>query len=62
MTEPALTEPGPQPQPPDTLHSAIEPTPALARKNLIWAWLLVGLFLLLFGGTFGVAYIYLWLS
>jgi hypothetical protein len=47
---------------PETLRPAIEPTPELARKNALFAWALVGLFLLLFGGTFGVALVYLWLS
>jgi hypothetical protein len=47
---------------PETTHQAIEPDAALARKNTIWAWLLVALFLALFGGTFGIAFVYLWLS
>ena len=34
----------------------------LRRKNMRWGWGLLGLFLLLFGGTVGVAFIYLWLS
>ena len=34
----------------------------LRRKNMRWGWALLGLFILLFGGTVGVAYIYLWLS
>ena len=34
----------------------------LRRKNMRWGWALLGLFLLLFGGTAGVAFIYLWLS
>jgi nitrogen fixation protein FixH len=34
----------------------------IERKNMIWGWALLGLFLVLFGGTIGVAYIYLWLS
>ena len=34
----------------------------LARKNLRWGWALFALFLVLFGGTVGVAFIYLWLS
>jgi hypothetical protein len=34
----------------------------LRRKNMRWGWALLGLFLLLFGGTVVVAYIYLWLS
>jgi hypothetical protein len=57
-----MSEPLPQPQAPETLHPAIEPTPELARKNTIWALGLVGLALLLFGGSFLVALIYLWLS
>jgi uncharacterized membrane protein (DUF485 family) len=47
---------------PDTMHEAIEPDEALARKNLRFAWLLVLLFLILFGGTFLVGYAYIWLS
>jgi hypothetical protein len=34
----------------------------LRRKNMRWGWALLGLFILLFGGTVGVAFIYLWLS
>jgi hypothetical protein len=34
----------------------------LRRKNMLWGWALLGVFLLLFGGTVGVAFIYLWLS
>jgi hypothetical protein len=34
----------------------------VARKNLQWGWALFGLFCLLFAGTFGVAFVYLWLS
>ena len=49
-------------QPPDLMHSAVEVTPELERKNLIWAWSLAGLFVVLFGGTFGVGLVYLWLS
>ena len=33
--------------------------PELARKNNRFGWLLFGLFLLLFAGTFGVAFLYL---
>ena len=35
---------------------------AIARKNMVWGWALFGLFWVLFAGTIGVAYIYLWLS
>ena len=34
----------------------------IARKNLRWGWALFGLFIVLFGGTFGVAFVYLWLD
>ena len=34
----------------------------LAHKNMLWGWALFGLFLMLFGGTVGVAFIYLWLD
>jgi hypothetical protein len=33
--------------------------PALSRRNTRFGWLLFGLFLLLFAGTFGVALLYL---
>jgi hypothetical protein len=31
----------------------------LARKNNLWGWALLALFLLLFAGTFAVAFLYL---
>jgi hypothetical protein len=34
----------------------------LARKNMLWGWALFGLFWVLFGGTVGVALVYLWLD
>jgi len=33
--------------------------PDLARRNVRLGWVLVGVFLLLFAGTFGVALLYL---
>jgi hypothetical protein len=57
-----MTEFLPPSRPPDLMHAAVEPTPELGRKNMRWAWSLAGLFLLLFGGTFGVGLVYLWLS
>jgi nitrogen fixation protein FixH len=33
-----------------------------ARKNMILGWALFGVFLLLFGGTIAVAFIYLWVA
>jgi hypothetical protein len=57
-----VSEPLPETRPPDTMYEAIEPDEALARKNIRFGWLLVGLFIVLFGGTFLVAYAYLWLD
>jgi hypothetical protein len=37
----------------------IEPTPELERKNLILGWALFAVFVLLFAGTVGVAFLYL---
>jgi hypothetical protein len=34
----------------------------LERKNLRWGWALFGVFLVLFAGTVGVAFVYLWLD
>jgi hypothetical protein len=34
----------------------------LARKNLMWGWSLFALFLVLFAGTVGIAFVYLWLD
>ena len=57
-----MTEVLPDTRPPETMHEAIEPDAALARKNMRLAWVLVALFVVLFAGTFGVAFAYLWLS
>ena len=57
-----MAEQLPASHPPDLMHDAVEPTPELARKNTLLAWGLLGIFLLLFGGTFGVGLVYLWLS
>ena len=54
-----MTEPLPEPRPPDTTQEAVSPDAELARKNNLWGWALFGLFLLLFGGTFGIALVYL---
>jgi hypothetical protein len=58
-----MAEPLPEPTPPATF---VEPRDiaerALARKNIVWGWALFGLFLMLFGGTVGVAVVYLWLD
>lgn len=58
MTE-NLVEPLPEPRPPETTQEAVAPDAELARKNNLWGWALFGVFLLLFGGTFGVALVYL---
>ena len=34
-------------------------TPELERKNLVLGWALFGLFVLLFAGTVGIAFLYL---
>jgi hypothetical protein len=57
-----MTEALPETRPPETMHEAIEPDAELARKNSRLALLLVGLFVVLFAGTFGVAYVNLSLS
>jgi hypothetical protein len=51
-----MEEPLTEHQAPSTFEADI------ARKNMVWGWALFGLFWLLFAGTFGVAYVYLWLS
>jgi hypothetical protein len=58
MTE-SLSEPTPSARfvdPPDIAEHE------LARKNMLWGWALFGLFWVLFGGTVGVALVYLWLD
>jgi len=34
----------------------------IAHRNMLWGWALFGLFLVLFGGTVGIAFVYLWLD
>ena len=60
-----MTEPLQPSVPPLTTHEPASPArdeEELARRNLRWGWALFGLFWVLFGGTVGVAFIYLWLS
>jgi hypothetical protein len=58
-----MTELTPEPTPETTLVDAPDIADReLARKNMVWGWALFGLFLLLFGGTAGVALVYLWLD
>jgi nitrogen fixation protein FixH len=40
----------------------LEVDPETARKNLILGWALFAVFLLLFGGTVAVAFVYLWVA
>ena len=54
-----MAEPLPEVPVPDTTHPAVAPDAELARKNMLWGWALVGVFVLLFCGTIGVALVYL---
>jgi hypothetical protein len=54
-----MTEPLPQPPPPRTTHEPVEVDAELARKNAVLGLVLFGLVLLIFGGTIGVALLYL---
>ena len=57
-----LTEPLEEPRPTEYVPEPIEPVDparALAHKNVVFGWALFGLFLLLFAGTWLVAFIYL---
>ena len=57
-----MTEPVPEPPPPRTTVPPVDPSLALARKNLAWGLALFGIFWLLFGGTILIALAYLWLD
>jgi hypothetical protein len=53
----------PEPTPPTMLVDPPDVADrALARKNMQCGWALFGLFWVLFGGTVGVALVYLWLD
>jgi hypothetical protein len=54
-----VTEPLPQPPPPQTVHEPADPETALARRNLVFGLALFGFVVLLFGATILVAYVYL---
>jgi len=54
-----MTEPLPQPPPPQTSYPPVDVDAALARKNAVLGLVLFGLCLLVFGGTIGVALLYL---
>jgi hypothetical protein len=58
-----MAEALPEPTPPTTLVEAPDIADReLARKNMLWGWALFGLFVALFAGTVGVAFVYLWLD
>jgi hypothetical protein len=57
-----MAEPLPEPEPPHTTIDPVEAERELARRNAAWGWGLFALFVVLFGGTFGIAFVYLWLS
>jgi hypothetical protein len=48
-----------EPLPPRTTTEPIEPTGEVARKNILLAWLLLGIALLIAAGTVAVAFLYL---
>jgi hypothetical protein len=48
-----------EPLPPRTTNEPVEATPAIARKNLLLGWALLGIALLMAGGTVVVSLIYL---
>jgi len=48
-----------EPLPPQTSYPPAEPTPEVARRNLILGWSLLGIALLLAAGAAAVALIYL---
>ncbi len=62
MTEQPLVEPAPPPPAPRRYYEPVEPAGDVARKNLVLGLGLFALFLLIFGATFLVAYVYLHFS
>jgi hypothetical protein len=54
-----VTEGVPEPAEPQGWHPPREPTPAEARSNVLFGLGLFAIFLLLFAGTIGVAFVYL---
>ncbi len=57
-----MSEQTPEPTPPLLVEAPDIADRELARKNILWGWALFGLFWVLFGGTAGVALVYLWLD
>jgi hypothetical protein len=54
-----MTEPLPQPPPPRTTYPPVEPDAELARRNAVFGLVLFALVIVIFGGTIGVALLYL---
>ena len=60
-----LTEPLDEPSPSEPVPEAVDPVEpedphdALAHKNTTLGWALFGLFVLLFAGTWAIAFVYL---
>jgi hypothetical protein len=54
-----VTEPLPETRPPDVTVEPVDPDSELAHRNNVVGLALFGLFLLIFGGTFLIAFVYL---
>jgi hypothetical protein len=54
-----VTEPAPEPPPPRTMHEPVDLEREIAHRNNVLAVALFGLFVLLFAGTFVIAFVYL---
>jgi hypothetical protein len=54
-----MTEPVPETRPPDVAVPPVEHGDELAHRNNVLGLALLGLFLLIFGGTFVIAFVYL---
>jgi len=54
-----VTDPVPETRPSDITVAPVEPDAELAHRNNVFGLALLGLFLLLFGGTFVIAFVYL---
>ena len=57
-----MTEPVPETRPPDVVVQPVEPDQELQHRNNVLGVALLGLSLLLFAGTFLIAFVYLALS
>ena len=57
-----MSEPLPEPPEPEGMHAVADTDAELAQRNLQFGWALAALFVVLFAGTFGVAFVYLWLT